>query len=98
MLHNYLLRRIVREGDSAGLSPRTVHHMHRILFQALKQAVRWLLIVRNPADITKKDRPRVERMAPPILDASDTVDAHEDARARRLYIPMMLGSALAIKS
>jgi Phage integrase, N-terminal SAM-like domain len=32
-----------------GLSPRTVHHMHRVLFSALDQAERWKLIARNPA-------------------------------------------------
>lgn len=32
-----------------GLSPRTVHHMHRILKQALGQAVKWGLLKRNVA-------------------------------------------------
>lgn len=31
------------------LSPRTVHHIHRVLKQALGQAVRWQLLSRNPA-------------------------------------------------
>jgi hypothetical protein len=35
----------------AGLSPRTVLQTHRILKKALKQAVRWNLIARNPADL-----------------------------------------------
>ena len=35
----------------AGLSPRTVLQTHRILKKALKQAVRWSLLVRNPADL-----------------------------------------------
>ncbi len=33
-----------------GLSPRTVRYIHSILHAALKDAVRWNLIVRNPAD------------------------------------------------
>ena len=33
-----------------GLSPRTVLHTHRVLFTALKHAVKWGLIWRNPAE------------------------------------------------
>jgi hypothetical protein len=33
-----------------GLSPRSVHLMHRVLGQALKQAVKWQLLSRNPSD------------------------------------------------
>src|SRR3954454_22411440 len=33
-----------RRDRGGGLSPRTVHHMHRILRQALGQAVRWGLL------------------------------------------------------
>ena len=32
-----------RRDGSGGLSPRTVHHMHRVLKQALEQAVKWQL-------------------------------------------------------
>jgi hypothetical protein len=32
----------------AHLAPRTVQHMHRVLSQACKQAVRWRLLPRNP--------------------------------------------------
>jgi hypothetical protein len=50
-----------RRDGKGGLSPRTVHHMHRILKQALGQAVRWNLLVKNPADLEKRDRPKVEK-------------------------------------
>ena len=36
---------------SNGLSPRTALQTHRILKRALKQALRWNLIVRNPLDL-----------------------------------------------
>src|SRR5437868_4932826 len=37
-----------RRKGAGGLSPRTVHHMHRVLKQALSQAVRWRMLLRNP--------------------------------------------------
>src|SRR5215204_991696 len=56
-----------------GLSARTVQHMHRVLFSALRLAVRWGKLSRNPADLEKKDRPKVERKAVATIDASATV-------------------------
>ena len=42
-----------------GLSPRSVHPAHRVLYSALSQAERWKLIVRNPAALLeRRDRPR----------------------------------------
>src|SRR5262249_12570649 len=39
-----------RRDGRGGLSPRTVTHVHRVLRQALQQAVVWQLLARNPAD------------------------------------------------
>jgi integrase len=76
-----------------GLSARTVHHMHRVLSQALKQAVKWDLLMRSPCDqLEKKDRPKVEKKAVPTINAAETVNAMDAARERRLFIPILLGS------
>jgi integrase len=45
-----------------GLSPRTVEFLHPTLHCALKEAVLWGLIARNPADAVKAPKPR----RPPI--------------------------------
>jgi integrase len=44
---------------SAGLSPASVVKLHNILHRALGQAVRWGLLVRNPADLV--DPPRIPK-------------------------------------
>ena len=43
-----------RDGKPGGLSPRTRHHIHRILKAALGRAVEMQVIARNPADAFKK--------------------------------------------
>lgn len=43
-----------RRDGKGGLSPRTVHHMHRVLYSALDQAERWKMINRNPAALLEK--------------------------------------------
>jgi integrase len=40
----------------AGLSPRSIHHTHRVLHRAFGQAVRWNLVARNPCDGTQAPR------------------------------------------
>ena len=39
------------------LSKRTVVHVHRVLLEALKHAVKWGSLVRNAADATSPPRP-----------------------------------------
>jgi Phage integrase, N-terminal SAM-like domain len=58
-----------RRDGKGGLSPRTVHHMHRVLYSALSQAERWKLISRNPAALLeKRDRPKIERRPVTTID------------------------------
>ena len=81
-----------RRDGKGGLSPRTVHHIHGVLFSALDQAERWKLIVRNPAALLeKRDRPKIERKSVTTIDAPTTATVLDTARERRLFIPLVLG-------
>ena len=50
-----------RRGGKAGLSPQTVRHVHAVLHRALRDAVRWGLIGRNPIDSADPPRPASSR-------------------------------------
>jgi integrase len=78
-----------RRDGTGGLSARTVTHMHRVLREALQQAVRWQLLARNPADAVKP--PKVERRQMRTLDPDDTVRMIEAARGTSLLVPILLG-------
>jgi integrase len=87
-----------RRDGKGGLSPRTVHHLHRVLFSALDQAERWKLIVRNPAALLeKRDRPKIERKPVMTIDAPTTASVLDAARERRLFIPLVLGSLCGLR-
>jgi integrase len=75
--------------SGGGLSARTVTHMHRVLRQALQQAVQWQMLIRNPADLVKP--PKIERQQMQTLDAAATVDLIEAARGTNMFIPIVLG-------
>jgi integrase len=78
-----------RRDGRGGLSPRTVHHMHRVLKQALKQAVRWGAVAINPADAV--DPPKVERKAMNTYDMAQTAALIDSLRETRMFIPVILG-------
>jgi integrase len=81
-----------------GLSPRTVHHMHRVLFSALDQAERWKLIGRNPAALLeKRDRPKIERKTVTTIDVATTATVFDAARERRLFIPLVLAALCGLR-
>ncbi|WP_245256935.1 site-specific integrase [Nitrobacter sp. Nb-311A] len=77
-----------RRDGKGGLSPRTVHHMHRILKQALGQAVKWELLNRNPCDAV--DPPKVERTAMHTFDLPQTAALIDALRGTRMLIPALL--------
>ena len=62
--------------------------MHRILKHALKQAVIWQLLPRNPADAVKP--PRAERLQMTTYDIAQTATLIEALRGTRLLIPVSL--------
>ena len=84
-----------RRKGSGGLSPRSVHHCHRILSQALQQAVRWRMLSRNPCNDV--DPPRVERRALNVWDVATMAEALECARSLRIFMPMLLAGMLGLR-
>jgi integrase len=84
--------------DGKGLSPRSVHHMHRVLFSALGQAERWKLIARNPAALLeKRDRPKIERKPVSTIDAPTAAKVFDAAREQRIFIPLILATLCGLR-
>jgi integrase len=77
-----------RRNGSGGLSPRTVRQMHAIVKSALAQAVKWELLVRNPAAAVKG--PKVGRATIQTYDLAQTAKLIEMARDKRVFIPTLL--------
>ena len=77
-----------RRDGSGGLSPRTVHHMHRVLKQAFARAVRWGMLLNNPADAV--DPPKVERLNMQALDTQQTARLLTHFRDTRMFVPVLL--------
>ncbi len=77
-----------RRDGKGGLAPRTVHHMHRVLKQALKQGVKWQVMIHNPADAV--DPPKVERRRMNTYDMPQTAELLDAVRHTRVFVPAVL--------
>ncbi len=67
-----------RPSTGAPLSPRTVHHCHRVLHRALEMAVRWGYLPRNVCDAVDPPQvPRREMVPPSPADVGRLLDAAE---------------------
>ena len=70
-----------RKDGSGGLAPRTVRYCHTVLHRALRDAVRWGLLARNPTELA--DPPR------------ESADAHDSKRGMQVWDADTLRAFLA---
>ncbi len=73
--------------ERAGLSNQSIQHAHRVLHSALKQAIRWGLIARNPCEGATPPRPERAEMHVMTQDqVTAFLDATRDHPAHTLYV------------
>jgi hypothetical protein len=74
----------------SGLAPITVSLAHRLLSQALKQAVRWRIVTANPCNDVRP--PRVERREMKVWNVATMAAAIDASRGRQCHVPVVLAS------
>jgi integrase len=84
-----------RRDGTGGLSARTVTHMHRVLHEALQQAVVWRLLTNNPAAFVKP--PKVQRAEMKTYDLQQTAELLEALRGNRMFIPTLLAGLCGLR-
>jgi len=84
-----------RKDGNGGLSARSVLHHHRVLRSALHQAVKWLLLPRNPADAVEPPRPQHREMR--ALDEAATAKLLRAALKTRLSLPVLLAVTTGLR-
>ncbi len=84
-----------RHDGTGGLSAQTVKHHHRLLSQALKQAVRWRLLSRNPASDVKAPSPEYREIE--FLDKQELTIFLKSAQGSRNYAPILLAATTGMR-
>ena len=84
-----------RLNGKGGLSPRTVHHFHRILSEALKQAVRWRLLAINPAEAVTPPKPEETEIE--IFNNGELARLLREARPTRSFPAILLAATTGMR-
>ena len=92
--YSHALERGRRDGRG-GLAAQTVLHHHRVLREALQQAVRWQLLSRNVADAVEPPRP--QRRETEVFDQAEVDRLLEAARGTRLGLPVLLAVTTGLR-
>jgi integrase len=100
-----LLQEIGRADGKGGISPRTLLHVHRLLSEALGQAVRWQIIPRNVCQAVEAPQarraemrtlsPEETRRLLKAAEAEDTV--YGDAIVLATHTGLRLGELLGVR-
>jgi integrase len=79
----------------AGLAPRTVGHVHRLLHRIFGHAVKWTVIARNP--VSSAEPPRVRGAEIQILTPDQITQVLAALRGRRVYPVVVIGLATGMR-
>ncbi len=77
-----------RKDGKGGLAPQTVVHHHRVLREALNDAVQLGVLGRNPADRVKP--PKVDRKEQRVLNKAEIEAVLKSAEGTVFYVPVVL--------
>ena len=84
-----------RLDGKGGLSTQTVAHLHRLLKQALKKAVKWKMLAINPADMV--DCPKIEGCEVAVLTQTELASLINAVEGTLLYMPVLLASTTGLR-
>ncbi|MBE3586525.1 MAG: tyrosine-type recombinase/integrase [Thermoanaerobacter sp.] len=84
-----------RLDGKGGLSPKTVHQLHRIIHRALEVTVKWQLLGRNVADAVEP--PKCKDYEARVYDEKDVERLLSAAEGTRMYAPILLTLATGLR-
>ena len=84
-----------RADGAGGLSRRTVLHHHHVLREALRMAVKWQLIPRNPAEAVEPPKPPKRPRS--VLNPEQMRTLLSEARAGWVYVPILIAIATGLR-
>lgn len=77
------------------LSPTSVHYLHRVLNQSLKQAVKWQVIAHNPCDAV--EAPKKRKYQAQVLNAEQISLLLDSIRETNIHLPVLLAAMAGLR-
>lgn len=87
-LQGYQIQKFYNDLRREGLSPRTVRYCHSVLSSALKQAVRWKMMIQNPCNDC--DLPKMEKAEMKYFTPEEVKTFLQTAKTDKLYALLFL--------
>lgn len=87
-IQDYEVQKIYNSLKDKDFSPKTIRHIHNVLSSALKQAVRWKMLIQNPCELCQL--PRMERTEMKYFTPEETAIFLETAKDDRYYSAFLL--------
>ena len=94
-LQTYDVQELYNEMTESGLSPRTVRYVHAVLTSALKQAVKWQMIVRDPCE--NCDLPKKVKKEMKHLSREETTKFLEAAKNDKWFALFLIAIELGLR-
>ncbi|NNE98000.1 MAG: site-specific integrase [Pyrinomonadaceae bacterium] len=82
-IQSYEIQKLYNEMIKAKYSPKTIKHVHNVLSSALKQAVRWKMLIQNPCDLC--ELPRMERTEMKYFSREETAKFLKTAKDDKYF-------------
>lgn len=89
------LQTFYKNCSEKGLSNTTVIYIHRILHCALKQAMKWQLVIRNVADCV--ELPKKEKYQATVLDTYSLERLLKDIENTYIYLPVIIAISTGMR-
>lgn len=83
-IHAYEVQKLYNGMKKASFSPKTIRHVHNVLSSALKQAVKWKMLIQNPCDLC--ELPRQEKAEMKYLSPEETTIFLEAAKDDKWFL------------
>ncbi len=84
----YEIQKLYNEMKKANYAPKTIRHAHNVLSSALKQAVKWKMLMQNPCDLC--DLPRQIKKEMKCLSPIEAKCFLETARDNKHFVLFLL--------
>lgn len=94
-LQAYDIQKLYNDMMRKGLSAKTVRHVHNILSPALRQAVKWRLLIQNPCDLC--ELPKMVKKEMQCFDEEEVGIFLEHAKKDRFYPVFALAIATGLR-
>lgn len=84
----YEIQKLYNDMKKANYSPKTIRHVHNVLSSALKQSVKWKMLMQNPCDVC--ELPRQEKVEMKYLTPEQTTNFLDAAKDDKYFLVFLM--------